>query len=89
MGYINSPMESSDQDPLKPRRNVKLVESLMNGKKQWEANYKEGKEDGLVLTWHENGQKHGESHYKNGKKISGKWWNSKGEPVDSLEEASK
>ena len=60
-----------------------------NGQKEVETNYKDGKEDGLVLTWHENGQKHGEGNYKDGKKISGKWWNSKGEPVDSREEALK
>ena len=60
-----------------------------NGQKYTETNYKDGKEDGLVLTWHENGQKHGEGNYKDGKKISGKWWNSKGEPVDSREEALK
>jgi len=60
-----------------------------NGKKESEENYKDGKEDGLELGWHENGQKAYEGNSKDGKRISEKWWNSKGEPVDSKEEARK
>jgi len=61
-----------------------------------EENRKDGKYDGLSLFWHENGQKREETNYKDGERISEKWWNSKGEPVDSkgkpidtLEEALK
>ena len=39
----------------------------------------------------ENGQKMAESNYRNGNKIEGseKFWNSKGDPVDTIEEARK
>ena len=58
-----------------------------NGKKQTEANYKEGELDGLVVEWHFNGQKFSEANYKDGELISEKFWNNKGEPVDTYEEA--
>ena len=47
--------------------------------------------DGLVMSWFENGQKRGEANFKNGNVVEGsrKYWNSKGEPVDSREEARK
>ena len=44
---------------------------------------------GYRWTCHENGQKAIEENYKDGEKISGKYWNRKGEPVDTIEEASK
>ena len=60
-----------------------------NGQKKFEINYKDGKIDGLAVTWHENEQKKWEAIFKDGEKISEKFWNSKDEPVDSLEEAEK
>ena len=62
-----------------------------NGQKAVEANYKDGKKEGLETQWHENGQKGIEKNYKDGKLVEGsaKYWNSKGEPVDSEEEANK
>ncbi len=39
--------------------------------------------------WHENGQKMNESTYKDGELISEKWWNAKGEEVETEEEAWK
>ena len=56
-----------------------------NGQKWSEGNYTDGKMDGLFLVWHENGQTKGEVTFKDDKLVegSGKWWNSKGEPVDS------
>ena len=60
-----------------------------NGQKKVETNWKEGKQDGLAVGWHENGLKGGEIDWKDGKKVSSKYWNSKGEPVDSFEEAQK
>ena len=60
-----------------------------NGQKSGEGNYKDGKIDGLAVTWHENGQKKSEVKFKDGKIISTKYWNSKGEPVDTYEEANK
>ena len=62
-----------------------------NGQKSYEATYKDGEQDGLRTGWHENGQKKAEINFKNGKPVEGseKYWNSKGEPVDSAEEALK
>ena len=48
---------------------------------------KDGKRDGLAMFWGENGQKKGEGFYKDGELISGKYWNSKGEEVETAEEA--
>ena len=60
-----------------------------NGQKREEINYKDGKWDGLWVVWYKNGQKKLEENYKNGKLVEGsaKYWNSKGEPVNSEEEA--
>ena len=89
--------------------------SNYHGGKKYEANYKDGKKDGLWLmwhkngqkmvegkmkngkweelvnVWHKNGQKREEINYKNGKPVEGseKFWNSKGEPVDTYKEAEK
>ena len=62
-----------------------------NGQKKVETDYKDGKMDGLVVEWHENGQKKGELNIKDGKIVEGsaKYWNSKGEPVDSFKESQK
>ena len=60
-----------------------------NGQKGLWAHFKDGKPDGLALQWHENGQKQGEAYFKDGVQISVKFWNSKGEPVDSLRESGK
>ena len=52
---------------------------------------KNGKYDGHTISWHKNGKKMSESNWNKGEQIDGsqKYWNSKGEPVDSLEEANK
>tara|TARA_Y100000588_G_scaffold385340_1_gene478509 strand:- start:734 stop:1318 length:585 start_codon:yes stop_codon:yes gene_type:complete len=60
-----------------------------NEQKEFEANFKDGKYDGLVEEWHKNGQKAMETKFKDGVEISGKYWNSKGEPVDTYKEAKK
>jgi antitoxin component YwqK of YwqJK toxin-antitoxin module len=65
----------------------KSYELYPNGQKLWEVNFKDGKPDGLYVEWYENGQKRREANYKHGKEIYEKYWNSKGEPVDSQEEA--
>ena len=59
-----------------------------NGQKREESNYKDGRLDGLAVDWHENGQKKKGESWKNGEFVEGSenFWNSKGEPVDSLEE---
>ena len=50
------------------------------------SNLKDGKPDGLWTEWYENGHKKSESYYKDGKMVKGslKFWNSKGEPVNSF-----
>ena len=60
-----------------------------NEQKEFEANFKDGKYDGLVEAWHKNGQKAMETNFKDGKEISAKYWNSKGEPVDTYQEAQQ
>ena len=69
----------------------KAYELYPDGQKKQEGNFKNGKRDGLIVLWHENGQKMAESNYRNGNKIEGseKFWNSKGEPVESFKEAQK
>ena len=66
-----------------------FVYFYINGKKKLEINYKVGKKEGLRVRYHKNGQKKSEENYKGGKKVEGsrKYWNSKGEPVDTIEEA--
>jgi antitoxin component YwqK of YwqJK toxin-antitoxin module len=65
-----------------------FVYFYINGKKKLEINYKDGKKEGLRVRYHKNGQKKSEENYKGGKKVEGsiKYWNSKGEPVDTYEE---
>ena len=51
-----------------------------NGKKEFDYNFKNGKEDGLFTQWNENGQKRFEGTYKDGKE-DGLWtyWNENGQ----------
>ena len=65
------------------------VEWHENGQKAAEKNFKDGKEDGLFVLWHENGQKMAEGKAKNGELVSAKFWNSKGKPVDTIQETNK
>ena len=65
------------------------IEWDKNGQKSSEANYKNGKVHGLAVIWHQNGQKKSERNWKEGKMIYEKFWNSKGEPVDTYEEGLK
>ena len=48
---------------------------------------KDGKPDGLSMAWHENGQKIAETTFKDGEEVSGKYWNGKGEEVETYQEA--
>ena len=41
------------------------------------------------MNWHANGQKQAEGNFKDGKQISAKFWNNKGEPVESFKESFK
>ena len=65
-----------------------MTEWRENGQKKREATFKDGKMDGLITAWHENGEKWREQTFKDGKQVSEKWWNSKGEEVETMEEAS-
>ena len=60
-----------------------------NGQKRGEGTFKDGKLDGLRTTRHENGQKALQDNYKDGELVSRKLWNSKGEEVETWEEAWK
>ncbi|MBT3570086.1 MAG: hypothetical protein HN494_14635 [Opitutae bacterium] len=60
-----------------------------NGQKWTEQTYKDGEQDGLQTFWHENGQKWTEQTYKDGRWVSAKFWNSKGEEVETWEESKK
>ena len=60
-----------------------------NGQKEMEGKWKNGQQEGLLTAWHENGLKQMEAMFKEGELISEKYWNSKGEEVDSLEEAEQ
>ena len=63
------------------------TEFYKNGEKKTAKKWKNGKLDGLSTSWHENGKKKEELNYKDDEAISVRYWNNKGEEVDSLEEA--
>ena len=54
-----------------------------NGQKRTERTYKDGKRYGPMTGWHENGQKRSELMWKGDKLVSAKYWNSKGEEVET------
>ena len=65
----------------------RYIDWYESGQKQFEGFHKDEKPDGLWISWHENGQKQSEDTHKDGEKVSGKYWNSKGEEVGSWEES--
>ena len=60
-----------------------------NGQKESEKNFKNGKFEGLYSQWHRNGQRFSERRFVSGELIKGseKYWNTNGEPVNSILEA--
>ena len=62
-----------------------------NGQIESEANFKNGKFEGFYSQWHRNGQRYSERRFVSGELIEGseKYWNTKGEPVNSITEAIK
>ena len=50
-------------------------------------NFSEGKQHGDAVTWFENGKMRSEEYYRFGIIRAAKYWDNKGEPADSLEEA--
>ena len=69
------------------KQNGLLTEYYENGQKRSEGTYKDGKLNGRATYWHKNGQKLGEVKYKDGELISESYWDSKGEEVETEEEA--
>jgi len=67
------------------------AEWYRDGQKKFEKNYTGDDEpDGLHVFWHKNGQKKYEGNWKDGRREgSEKFWNSKGEPVATWDEAKK
>ena len=71
----------------KPELNIVPDEKLIIREGIWYLKGADTPFTGKVYKLHPNGQKRNEGNFKDGKEISIKYWNSKGEPVDSLEEA--
>ena len=66
-----------------------MIEWYGNGQKSVEGTLKDSKWDGLIKGWHDNGQRLLEGTLKDGELSSAKYWNSKGEEVETEEEARK
>ena len=47
----------------------KVYELYPDGQKEQEGNLKDGKVDGLFISWHRNGQKEAEANFKDGKLV--------------------
>ena len=63
-----------------------LKDMYDSGQVFWLVRFKDGRQDGSTIKFHENGQKWDDEFYKEGELISTKYWNSKGEEVaDALE----
>lgn len=60
-----------------------------NGQKKSEGAYKAGKQNGLWKLWHDDGRKQAEVNWEVGNAVSAKFWNRKGEEVNTLQEARK
>lgn len=60
-----------------------------NGQKSIEGTFKDGEKNGLWTKWYGDGQKWLEETFKDGELVSMKYWNSKGEEVDTIQEALK
>jgi len=58
------------------------VSKYLNGQKEMEATFKDGRRHGLSTSWHKNGQKWSEVPHKDGKPIfsSEKRWDEDGNP---------
>ncbi len=91
--FLNGPVLVTSTKTLRPYKDGKLDGLLTgwheNGQKWIEGTYKDGKEDGLFTSWRDNGRKANEVTFKDGEQVSGKYWNSKGEEVETREESQK
>ena len=91
IGWYDNGQKEGEANYKDGKRDGLFTEWYENGQKKHEINYKDGKRDGLSIGWHENGQKLGEVNFKDNEFVVGseKYFNSKGEPVDSAEEAEE
>ena len=85
--YFESGKKKSALTYVGGERNGPHTQWFENGQKYVENTFKAGKLHGTSKTWHSSGWKMVESIWKNDKLISRKYWNSKGEEVETLEEA--
>ena len=65
------------------------TEWYKNGQKRSEGAFKDGERDGLWTNWHPNGQRKSKAVYKDTRWASGRFWNSKGEEVETFAESEK
>ena len=63
------------------------IEWRKNGQKESEVTYRDGMVHGLEIQWRKNGQKEYEGTMKDGELVSARYWNSKGEEVETIEES--
>ena len=64
----------------------KVANPAHSGRKRNLTQMKGGKPVGIATGWFPNGQKVWETTYKDGELVSEKYWNSKGEEVETIEE---
>ena len=84
------PFSLSDADVerlLKEAVGMESLEMYDSGQAEVLVRVKDGKRDSVAMFWHENGQKALEGTFKDGEEVSVKYWNSKGEEVETEEEA--
>ena len=55
-----------------------VFQNRMGGEKEFEGSYKDGKKDGVWITWYENGQKSDEGTFKDGELIEWTSWDKYG-----------
>lgn len=81
--------KSNERNWNKGKPHGSVIEWYGNGQKSLEQNFKNGKYDGFIIRWHQNGQMMSKIKYQNDQIVEGsaKYWNSKGEPVDSESKA--
>tara|TARA_B100000925_G_scaffold287013_1_gene265608 strand:+ start:1317 stop:1913 length:597 start_codon:yes stop_codon:yes gene_type:complete len=71
------------------KREGQWIQYRNNKKKMWLKTYRNGDLHGLAEIYHDDESKMEQSMWKDDKMIWQKYWNKKGEPVDSYEEAEK
>jgi len=87
--WYDNGQKRSEKNWNKGKPHGLVVEWYKNGQKREEINFKNGKHNGLWVIWHDNGQMMSKMIFDDGEFLenSGKYWNSKGESVDSSAKA--